>query len=46
MHKGFWWGNLREGGHLEDRGVNGKIILKGIFDKWDGRHGPDRSGSG
>jgi hypothetical protein len=24
-----------EGDHLEDRGVDGKIILKLIFKKWD-----------
>ena len=23
----FWWGNLRETDHLEDRGVDGKKIL-------------------
>jgi hypothetical protein len=33
---GFWWGNLREGGHLKDPGVDGRIILKLIFEKWDG----------
>jgi hypothetical protein len=31
--------------HLEDRGVNRKIILKWIFGKWDGKNGLDRSGS-
>ena len=36
MHTGFWWGNLREGGHLKDPGVDGRIILKWIFKKWDG----------
>jgi hypothetical protein len=32
MYIGFWWGNLREGDHLEDLGVDVWII----FTKWDG----------
>jgi len=28
---GFWWGNLRERGHLEDLGVDGRKILKWIL---------------
>ena len=32
---GFWWGNPREREHLEDPGVDGRIILRRIFRKWD-----------
>jgi hypothetical protein len=27
----FWWGNLRERDHLENRGLGGRIILRWIF---------------
>jgi len=33
VYTGFWWGNLREGDHLEDTGVDGRKILKLIFKK-------------
>jgi hypothetical protein len=32
---GFWGGNLREGDHLGDPGVDGRIILRWIVRKWD-----------
>jgi hypothetical protein len=34
-YTGFWWGNVREIGHLGDPGVNWRIILRWIFSKWD-----------
>jgi hypothetical protein len=33
---GFWWGNLRERDHREDPDVDGRIILRWIFRKWEG----------
>jgi hypothetical protein len=32
---GFGWGNLRERDHSEDPDVDGKIILRWIFRRWD-----------
>jgi hypothetical protein len=37
VYTGFWWGNLRERDHLEEPGVDGRIILRWIFRKWDVR---------
>jgi hypothetical protein len=33
VHTGLWWGNLREGDHLEDPSVDRRIILKWIFER-------------
>ena len=34
-YTGFRWGNLTETDHLGKPGVDGRIILKWIFKKWD-----------
>jgi hypothetical protein len=39
-------GNVSEGDHLEDRGLDGRIILKWIFERLDVGLGLDQSGSG
>jgi hypothetical protein len=36
VHAGFWWGSLNKGDYLEDLGVDGRIILKWIFKRWNG----------
>jgi hypothetical protein len=41
VHTAFWWGDLREEDDLEDPGIDGRIILKWIFKKWDGGNGLD-----
>jgi len=35
VYTGFWWGNVREGVHLEDLSLDGKKVLRQIFRKWD-----------
>jgi hypothetical protein len=39
-------GYLRERDHMEDHALEGRIILKWMFKKWDGRYGVDLSGLG
>jgi hypothetical protein len=46
VHAGSWWGSLGAGHRLEDRGVNGRIILKWILERWVGKHELYGSGSG
>jgi hypothetical protein len=31
-----WWGDVKERNHLEDLGVDERILLKPVFKKWDG----------
>ena len=31
----FWWVNLRERDHCGDQDVDGRIILRWIFRKWE-----------
>jgi hypothetical protein len=30
---GFWWGNMKEGDHLGDLSLDGRIILRRVFRK-------------
>ena len=36
VYTGIWCGGLRERDHLKDPGVDGRIILRWIFMKWNG----------
>jgi len=35
-HTGFWWRKPGERDHLKELGIDWKIILMWIFNKWDG----------
>jgi hypothetical protein len=35
VQTGFWWGHLKERNCVEYLEVDGRIILKWIFKKWD-----------
>jgi hypothetical protein len=41
VHAGFWSENLRERDHLEDAGIDRRIILRRIFRKWYVGYGLD-----
>jgi len=36
VHIGFLWRDLMEGSHLEDLGLDRRIILQWIFNIWNG----------
>ena len=44
MPAGFWWGNVMEGDYLKNLGLDGKIILKWMFNNEVGRHALGCSG--
>jgi hypothetical protein len=46
MHTGFRWENLREGDHLEDLGIDERVILKWILEKQDRGYELDITRSG
>jgi hypothetical protein len=41
MRTGFWWGSLRVRDHLGEPEVDGSVISKWVFKKWEGAHGLD-----
>jgi hypothetical protein len=41
VYTGLWWRDQRERGHLEDPGIDGRIISRWIFTKWEVGGGMD-----
>jgi hypothetical protein len=41
---GFWWGSLRERDHWGNPDVDGRIILRWIFRKWEWVEGTGLNG--
>ena len=37
VYTAFWWGSVREKENLEEITIVGRIILKSVFNKWNGR---------
>jgi hypothetical protein len=35
LYTGIRWGNLRERDHLQDPGIDRRMIVRWIFRKWD-----------
>ena len=46
VHTEVWWGNLKERNNFEYPSVDGRIIFRRIFRKWDERVWSDRCTSG
>jgi hypothetical protein len=46
VRTGLRWENLKERDHLEESGLDRRVILKFIFMKMDRGHGLDLSGTG
>jgi hypothetical protein len=46
VHTSLRRGNMREIDHLEDLTIDGRVILKCLFKKWEVLHKTDYSGSG
>jgi hypothetical protein len=39
---GFWWESLRERDYWGDPDIDGRIILRGVFRKWEGAQDRDK----